>query len=209
MKINEIFYSIQGEGKLVGLPTIFIRTTGCNLRCSYCDTTYAYDSGEEMEIADIIEKIQNYPGKSICVTGGEPLIHEETTPLINHLLEKEYIITLETNGSTSIERVSGMKNLLLSLDIKCPSSSMQHKMNFRNISYLTTTDQLKFVIQNRDDYEYAKKILKKYMPKSAIFFQPVWGFDIKTLSSWVLADGLDVRIGFQLHKIIWGDKKGV
>ncbi len=209
MKINEIFYSIQGEGKWMGLPNIFIRTTGCNLRCSFCDTTYAYETGEEMSMEEIINRIQKHPCNYVCITGGEPLLHEEIVQLIDVLLEKKYVICLETNGSINIENLVGKKFLLISLDIKCPSSTMHEKMNFNNVSLLTCNDQLKFIIQNREDYEYAKKIIKKYKPQSAIFFQPVWGINLKELSSWVLNDGLDVRIGLQLHKIIWGDRKGV
>jgi len=209
MKINEIFYSIQGEGKWMGLPNIFIRTTGCNLRCSFCDTTYAYETGEEMSIEEIINRIRKHPCNYVCVTGGEPLLQEEIVQLIDVLLEKKYVICLETNGSIDIENLVGKKSLLISLDIKCPSSTMHEKMNFNNVSLLTCNDQLKFIIQNREDYEYAKKIIKKYKPQSAIFFQPVWGINLKELSSWVLNDGLDVRIGLQLHKIIWGDRKGV
>lgn len=209
MKINEIFYSIQGEGKWMGLPNIFIRTTGCNLRCSFCDTTYAYETGEEMSIEEIINRIRKHPCNYVCITGGEPLLQEEIVQLIDVLLEKKYVICLETNGSIGIESLVGKKSLLISLDIKCPSSTMHEKMNFNNVSLLTCNDQLKFIIQNREDYEYAKKIIKKYKPQSAIFFQPIWGINLKELSSWVLNDGLDVRIGLQLHKIIWGDRKGV
>lgn len=209
MKINEIFYSIQGEGKWMGLPNIFIRTTGCNLRCSFCDTTYAYETGEEMNIEEIINRIRKHPCNYVCITGGEPLLQEAIVQLIDVLLEKKYVICLETNGSIDIENLVGKKSLLISLDIKCPSSTMHEKMNFNNVSLLTCNDQLKFIIQNREDYEYAKKIIKKYKPQSAIFFQPVWGINLKELSSWVLNDGLDVRIGLQLHKIIWGDRKGV
>jgi 7-carboxy-7-deazaguanine synthase len=209
MKINEIFYSIQGEGKWMGRPNIFIRTTGCNLRCSFCDTTYAYETGEEMSIEEIINRIRKHPCNYVCITGGEPLLQEAIVQLIDVLLEKKYVICLETNGSIDIESLVGKKSLLISLDIKCPSSAMHEKMNFNNVSLLTCNDQLKFIIQNREDYEYAKKIIKKYKPQSAIFFQPVWGINLKELSSWVLNDGLDVRIGLQLHKIIWGDRKGV
>lgn len=209
MKINEIFYSIQGEGKWMGLPNIFIRTTGCNLRCSFCDTTYAYETGEEMSIEEIINRIRKHPCNYVCITGGEPLLQEAIVQLIDVLLEKKYVICLETNGSIDIENLVGKKSLLISLDIKCPSSTMHEKMNFNNVSLLTCNDQLKFIIQNREDYEYAKKNIKKYKPQSAIFFQPVWSINLKELSSWVLNDGLDVRIGLQLHKIIWGDRKGV
>ena len=209
MKINEIFYSIQGEGKWMGLPNIFIRTTGCNLRCSFCDTTYAYEDGGEMSMESIANEIQKYPCNYVCITGGEPLIQEETVQLIDTLLQEGYVICLETNGSIDIKKITGKKSLMISLDIKCPSSNMYEKMIFSNLACLTFNDQLKFVIQNRGDYTYAKKIVKKYKPLGTIFFQPVWGVNLKELSSWILNDGLDVRLGLQMHKIIWGDGKGV
>jgi len=209
MKINEIFYSLQGEGKLSGLPSIFIRSTGCNLRCTFCDTTYAYENGKEMSVVEIINQIQKFPSNYICITGGEPLLQDETIDLINALLKKGYEICLETNGSISIEKIAGRKSLLVSLDIKTPSSNMHKKMNFDNISKLTSYDQLKFIVKNKQDYDYAKDIYLKYKPKCDVFFQPLWGSNPKNLSSWILKDGLDVRLSLQLHKIIWGDKKRV
>jgi len=209
MKINEIFYSMQGEGSWVGLPNIFIRTTGCNLRCSFCDTTYAYIHGVEMDVKEVVDEIQKYLCNYVCITGGEPLLQEETVELLDVLLQKKYVVCVETNGSINIEKLVGKKSLMISLDIKCPSSTMHDKMNFDNLSQLSCNDQLKFVINNKVDYEYAKKIMKKYKPQCIIFFQPVWGTDPKKLSSWILHDGLNVRIGLQLHKILWGDTKGV
>ncbi len=209
MEINELFYSIQGEGKWMGLPNIFIRTTGCNLRCSFCDTTYAYENGEEMSIETIVNDIQKYPCNYVCITGGEPLIQDETVELIDVLLKRKYVLCMETNGSIDIKKLARKKSLMISLDIKCPSSNMYEKMIFSNLACLTFNDQLKFVIQNRGDYTYAKKTVKKYKPLGTIFFQPVWEASLKDLSSWILDDGLDVRIGLQMHKIIWGDRKGV
>jgi len=209
MKINEIFYSMQGEGSWVGLPNIFIRTTGCNLRCSFCDTTYAYIHGVEMDVKEVVDEIQKYPCNYVCITGGEPLLQEETVELLDVLLQKKYVVCVETNGSVNIEKLVGKKSLMISLDIKCPSSTMHDKMNFDNLSQLTCTDQLKFVINDKVDYEYAKKIMKKYKPQCIIFFQPVYSTDPKKLSSWILHDGLNVRIGLQLHKILWGDTKRV
>jgi len=209
MKINEIFYSLQGEGIWIGLPNIFIRVTGCNLRCSYCDTKYAYKQGKNIHINDIINEIHKYPCTYICITGGEPLLQDETLDLIEILIEKKYKICLETNGSINIEKILGKKSLMLSVDIKCPSSHMHEKMIFNNLSYLTNNDQLKFVIKNRNDYDYSKSIIKKYKPICKIFFQPVWGINPKTLSTWILDDGLNARLGLQLHKILWGVKKGI
>jgi len=208
MKINEIFYSLQGEGKNTGLPTIFIRVTGCNLRCSYCDTKYAYYTGKELEIPKIIKKIEKYNCKNICITGGEPLLQKDITLLIDKLTEKNYNICLETNGSCSIKNISNKKNLVISLDIKCPSSNMQNKMDYSNIKLLKEEDQLKFIIKNKKDYEYAKEIIERYKPKCTVYLQPVWGTNPEKLAEWIKKDYLNVRLGLQLHKIIWGEKRG-
>jgi 7-carboxy-7-deazaguanine synthase len=202
IKINEIFYSIQGEGKWTGLPNIFIRTTGCNLRCSYCDTKYAYEEGTNKTINEILDKIKKYQCKKICITGGEPLIQKETKKLIESLLKKKYSICLETNGSKDIKPLINKKNLLISLDIKCPSSKMEKKILFENIKYLENKDQLKFVIKNKKDYDYAKKIIEKYSINCKIFFQPVWDTKPEKIADWILKDNLNVRLGLQLHKIL-------
>lgn len=209
MKINEIFYSLQGEGRWAGLPNIFIRTSSCNLRCSYCDTKYAYEDGKEMSIDKITEEISRYPCKYVCITGGEPLLQKDILDLINVLSEDKYHICIETNGSIDIKSISKYKSLLISLDIKCPSSKMHKKNYLQNISFLKKDDQIKFVIKDRKDYEYAKKILNEYKPMCTVFFQPVWGTDHSNLAKWIIQDNLDVKLGLQLHKIIWGDKRGV
>lgn len=209
MKINEIFYSIQGEGRWSGLPNIFIRATGCNLRCSYCDTKYAYNEGKEFTVENIIQTIDKYPCKYVCITGGEPLEQKENKNLIEKLLGKKYDICIETNGSQPIQNLPNNNELLISLDIKCPSSNMNEKMIFENISLLKEKDQLKFVIQNKYDYNYAKKTLQKYKPCCPVFFQPVWGTNPKNLAGWIIKDGLNVKLGLQLHKILFGDKKGI
>ncbi len=202
MKINEIFYSIQGEGKWTGLPNIFIRTTGCNLRCNYCDTEYAYTKGNNKTINEIIDEITKYQCKKICLTGGEPLIQEDSIKLIKRLLKQNYIICLETNGSKDIKPLKKKKNLLISLDIKCPSSKMEKKMLFENIKFLENKDQLKFVIKDKKDYDYAKNILKKYSTKCDSFFQPVWSTKPEKIANWILKDNLDVKLGMQIHKIL-------
>ncbi len=209
MKVNEIFYSIQGEGKLVGIPSIFLRLTGCNLRCSFCDTKYAYLQGEEMTIPAILDKIKKFTCTNICITGGEPLLQKDTVKLIEALLQKNYKICLETNGSISIKKLVEKKSLVISLDIKCPSSGSHEQMNIKNISYLSEKDQLKFIINNKKDYNYAKEIFKRYNPSCNVFFQSVWGTNPKKLASWILNDRLPVRLALQLHKIIWGEKRGV
>jgi 7-carboxy-7-deazaguanine synthase len=209
MKINEIYYSIQGEGILIGLPSVFIRTSGCNLRCKWCDTKYAYEKGEEMDSKHIQNHIAIYQSKYICITGGEPLEQDDMGPLIDLLIEEGYSICLETNGSKSIEGLPKKDNLIISLDIKCPSSEMQEKMYFSNLEMLEPKDQLKFVISDEKDYEYAKGILDKYFPKCNVIMMPVYGKDIKSLADWVLRDNLYARVLPQLHKMIWGETRGV
>jgi 7-carboxy-7-deazaguanine synthase len=206
MKINEIFYSIQGEGKWAGLPNIFIRTTGCNLRCVFCDTKYAYDNGKEMNLTKILDEISKYPCKIVCLTGGEPLLQNEIYKLIELLLKNKYKLCIETNGSINIKNLL-KKSIMISLDIKCPSSNMHKKNNFSNISLLRDCDQLKFIINDKKDYNYAKEIIKKYNPNCTIFFQAVWKTDPNKLARWIITDGLNVRLGLQIHKILWGEER--
>ena len=208
MKVNEIFFSIQGEGKWSGLPNIFVRTSGCNLRCSFCDTKYAYYNGVEMSLNQIISRIKNYPSKYICITGGEPLLQTDVYEFINSLLEKNYNICIETNGSIDIKNLVKIKKVLISLDIKCPSSNMQDKNFLQNIILLRKTDQIKFIIKDKVDYNYAKKIVLQYKPACDIYFQPVWGTEPKFLADLILKDELNVKLSLQLHKIIWNDEKG-
>jgi 7-carboxy-7-deazaguanine synthase len=207
MKINEIFFSIQGEGKWSGLPSIFIRTTGCNLRCSFCDTKYAYYSGEEISLNQIISRIEKYPSKNISITGGEPLLQTDIYDLIKNLLEKKYSICIETNGTIDITDLTKMKSVLISLDIKCPSSNMNGKNYLKNIKLLRETDQIKFIIKDKVDYKYSKKVLLQYKPICDIYFQPVWGVKPKFLANLILKDGLKIKLGLQLHKIIWNEEK--
>ena len=208
MKINEIFYSIQGEGLWAGMPNIFIRTTGCNLRCSYCDTTYAYDAGNIYTIEQIMKQLSFYPCMYLCITGGEPLLQPDIYSLVDAAFSKKYHICIETNGSRLIKQLCN-KPLLISLDVKCPSSNMQSKMHLDNLSYLRDCDQLKFIIGTDKDYTYACEILATYEPHGTIFFQPVWGTDTAALAKKILNDKLSVRLGLQFHKILFGDCKGV
>jgi len=209
MKINEIFFSIQGEGKWTGLPNIFIRTSGCNLRCLFCDTKYAYDKGTDKTINEILNEISKFSYKYVCITGGEPLLQKDIFDLINILIKKNYVVSIETNGSIEIKGLSQIDKLMISMDVKCPSSKMDEKNYFENISQLKPKDQIKFIINDKNDYKYAKKVIKKYKPNCTIFFQPVWGTPIKKLAEWILKDKINVYLGIQLHKIIWGDKKGL
>ncbi len=208
MKINEIFYSLQGEGILIGVPTTFIRTTGCNLRCTWCDTKYAYEEGKEMTLEEIVTRVRDFKANYVCLTGGEPLLQKDITKLIQELSDEGYQVSLETNGSISIEELPCLDSLMISLDIKCPSSGMHEKMEFSNLELLSPNDQLKFIIEDEKDYGYAKDIITKYNPICSIIMMPVGGIDLKNLAEWVLRDNLNVRVLPQLHKLIWGEKRG-
>jgi len=205
--VNEIFYSIQGESLNSGRPCVFVRLTGCNLRCSYCDTGYAYEEGNEMEIGTIIDQISAYHCTLVELTGGEPLVQKETPKLIDTLLKKNYEVMIETNGTLDIDRV-GNKCIRI-VDIKCPSSGESRNNDYRNIEKLTKRDQLKFVIGSREDYLFAKDIVLsecKTIEPDHILFSPVYDIlmpDI--LAGWILKDRLNVRLHLQLHRIIWPD----
>lgn len=207
--VNEIFYSIQGESIYQGLPCIFIRLSGCNLRCSYCDTRYAYDEGTEMEIKEILDRIAVYECPLIEITGGEPLMQQETPLLIYNLLEGEYEVLMETNGSFDISRVDN--RCVKIMDIKCPTSNESDKNDMENLKRLNIGDQIKFVIGNRIDYEFAKKITELKPPKlppDHILFSPVSGKMVPgKLAKWILEDKLNIRFHLQIHKIIWPDRE--
>ena len=208
LRVNEIFYSIQGESTFAGFPCIFIRLTGCNLRCTYCDTTYAYEQGDDIPLDRILATVKGFDCNLIEVTGGEPLIQDETPDLIAALIKKGYTVLLETNGSQDISMVDTRCARIV--DIKCPSSRMDNKNYWKNLDYITPNDQLKFVIAHRQDYLYAKKVLDaaaiKRRKKLLINFSPVFNeIDLKDLAGWMLADNLPVRLQIQLHKYIWGE----
>ncbi len=210
--VNEIFYSIQGESIYSGRPCIFVRLTGCNLRCTYCDTRYAYEEGEEMEIAEITRRVAAYNCRLVEITGGEPLLQTETPLLILRLLEKEYEVLMETNGSLDISKVDA--RCVKIVDIKCPSSDASEKNDPENLKRLNPKDQIKFVIGNRADYVYAKKATELNppdFPENHILFSPVSGkMPPADLAEWILEDNLNVRLHLQIQKIIWPDReKGV
>lgn len=206
MKICEIFYSIQGESTFSGLPCIFIRTSGCNLRCSYCDTRFAYEEGYEIKAEKILEKIKSYNCNLIEITGGEPLLQEEVYGFIDKALKANYRILIETNGSILTDRLP--KQVTKILDIKCPGSGQSEMMDFNNLSYLNRDDQVKFVIMDESDYNWAKKVIAENNLTSItenILFSSVYGIlDPKKLAEWILKDNLNVRLQVQMHKIIWG-----
>jgi 7-carboxy-7-deazaguanine synthase len=206
MKIYSIFKSLQGEGLTIGAPTTFIRTSGCPLRCTYCDTPQAFDKGEQMSLDDIIKKVKQMKCSHVCLTGGEPLAQKDAAMLIQMILGDGYNLVIETNGAMSLDDLPCVENLSISMDIKCPSSGESEKMLFENIEILGPTDQLKFIIQDDADYKYAKGIMEKYSPKCEVILTPVGGKDLRDLAEKVLKDGLNVRVLPQLHKFIWGDE---
>lgn len=206
MKIYSIFKSLQGEGLTIGAPTAFIRTSGCPLRCTYCDTPQAFDKGEQMTVDAIISKVAKLKCHHVCLTGGEPMAQKDAVKLIERLLDEGYHLVLETNGAMPLDELPCVDNLTISMDIKCPSSGESSKMLFDNIEILGPTDQLKFVIADDQDYRYAKDVIEKYTPKCEVILTPVGGTELKPLAEKVLKDGLDVRILPQLHKFIWGNE---
>ena len=204
MKINEIFKSIQGETSYAGLPCAFVRVTGCNLRCNYCDTTYAYEEGKEMSLSTILECIARLKTKIVCVTGGEPLSNNDTPLLLEELLVKKYTVLVETNGSYDIRTIP--QEIIKIMDIKCPDSNMSHLMNWQNIKYLTKFDEVKFVLSSRKDYDWTKAVIYKYNLSEVanILIGTVFGaISPKMVVQWILEDNLDVRFQLQLHKYIW------
>jgi len=209
MKVNEIFYSIQGEGTYIGVPMVFVRFTGCNLRCTWCDTKYAWEEGREMEIDEIIDEIKKYQTKWVCVTGGEPLLQKDIYKFINRLLDMDYKVLVETNGSISIENLPCEENIIVDMDIKTPSSGMTQFMDLSNLELLGKKDTVKFVIANDEDYEFMKSFIKNHEINAEIIVQPEGNKNMKELVEKVLSDQLNVRVLPQLHKIIWGDRRGV
>ncbi|MDD3398766.1 MAG: radical SAM protein [Candidatus Methanomethylophilaceae archaeon] len=207
MRICEIFRSLQGEGVMIGIPTVFIRTVGCNLSCSWCDTAYSREGGEEMTLEEIVSRIG--PTRHICLTGGEPLLQDDAVPLTQMLLDSGRHVTLETNGSMDISGLPDHPSLLVSMDIKCPMSGMEHRMRLENLSSLKEKDQLKFIIADGYDLNYAVNVLRHHEVRCNVVLSPVGGMDLEPLAEEVLASGLEVRVLPQLHKIIWGERKGV
>ena len=204
LKINEIFYSIQGESTFAGERCVFVRLTGCNLRCTYCDTEYAFYDGEDLEVDSIIERIKSYNCNLVEITGGEPLLQNEVYPLMIKLCNKGFTVLLETSGSLSIEKVD--KRVINILDFKTPSSKMDKKNDFNNVAFLKPNDEVKFVLGSRKDYDWAKEIINKYKldEKVTVLFSSVFEkIEHVELVSWILEDRLNVRYQLQMHKYIW------
>lgn len=210
LRIHEIFHSLQGESSRVGLPTVFVRLTGCPLRCGYCDTEYAFHGGKTMAFDDILFAVANYQAKYVCVTGGEPLAQKNCLSLLTQLCDAGYSVSLETSGAMDIQAVDPRVSVIM--DIKTPGSGEVSKNAWANIDYLKASDEVKFVLLNREDYEWAKGVLSEHQlhEKCAVLFSPVYHDLTPTqLAEWVLQDHLPVRMQVQLHKVLWGEKPGV
>lgn len=205
LKVNEIFYSVQGESTYAGLPCVFVRLTYCNLRCTYCDTEYAFYEGKNLSVPEIISEVKKYNCNLVEITGGEPLFQmNECLELMKQLCDQSFEVLLETSGSLSIKEVDQRVKIIM--DLKCPSSGMLKKNLYENINYLKPDDELKFVIGNREDYNWASEILKEYNPgnKCKILFSVVFGkLEPIQLVNWILEDKLNVRFQLQMHKFIW------
>ncbi len=209
LRITEIFYSLQGESKTVGWPTVFIRLTGCPLRCVYCDTRYAFSGGEWLSLDEIIQQVKQYKTRHITVTGGEPLAQKACNNLLKQLCDKGYQVSLETSGAMDVADVDA--RVVKVMDIKTPSSGEVEKNRFSNIDFLNESDEIKFVICNYDDYCWSKDIIKRYKltDKCDVLFSPVQGDITPTdLADWILQDQLNVRFQIQLHKYLWDDQPG-
>ncbi|HXN06413.1 MAG TPA: radical SAM protein [Nitrospiria bacterium] len=209
MKVNEIFYSVQGESTFTGLPTVFVRTTGCPLRCSWCDTSYAFYEGTEKSIDRVIEEIEKFGCRLVELTGGEPLTQNDSGRLMTSLLDRGFEVLLETSGAISIKEVDQRVKIIM--DVKCPGSGMSGRMDWGNLSLLKPGDEIKFVIAGREDYEWSRETVIKLKPAQTVLFSPVFGqLNPRMLVEWILDDRLPVRFQTQLHKIIWSpETRGV
>lgn len=208
-RITEIFYSLQGETRTVGLPTVFVRLTGCPLRCGYCDTEYAFYGGEKMDIEDIVAQVASYKPRYVCVTGGEPLAQPNCIPLLTALCDLGVEVSIETSGAMDISKVD--PRVVRVMDLKTPGSGEVSKNRYDNIALLSQHDQLKFVICSRDDYDWACNKLHEYQlaERCEVLFSPIHGeLDPAQLADWIVADNLPVRMQLQLHKYLWGDEQG-
>lgn len=209
MELSEIFYSLQGESSCTGLPCVFVRLAGCNLRCTYCDTKYAYESEFTLSVKEIIKEIEKYfPVKLVEITGGEPLLQSEAIELMQLLIKKKYKVLLETNNSISLMNVPDQ--VIKIVDFKTPSSGMSEKMLWDNIAFFNDKDELKFVIADKQDFDWAIRAIKKNnLLKFQILFSPVFGkLDQTILAEWMLKTKLSIRLNVQMHKLLWSDRRG-
>jgi 7-carboxy-7-deazaguanine synthase len=210
LRITEIFHSIQGESSHIGRPCVFVRLTGCNLRCRWCDSVYTFTGGEKMSLEQVMERVRSYGCRLVEVTGGEPLAQAESLDLIKALCDEEFEVLIETSGSIDVTPVDRRAKLIL--DVKCPGSGEAEKNRWENLQHLREHDEIKFVLADRADYDFARDVIaRERLGKRQILFSPVWGsLDLKSLAEWILADRVPARLQTQLHKHIWGpDATGV
>ncbi|MEM6302771.1 MAG: 7-carboxy-7-deazaguanine synthase QueE [Pseudomonadota bacterium] len=210
LRITEIFFSLQGEARTVGIPTVFVRLTGCPLRCGYCDSEYAFTGGEKMTFADIMKEVANHSPRYVCVTGGEPLAQRNCIPLLRELCDAGYEVSLETSGALSVEQVDS--RVVKVVDLKTPGSGEVKRNRYENMALLSKNDQVKFVVCDRADYEWARFKIDEYQLAervSDVLFSPIHGsLSPRVLAEWILEDRLPVRLQVQLHKLIWDDAPG-
>ena len=209
LRITEIFYSLQGEARNVGLPTVFVRLTGCPLRCHYCDTAYAFTGGETITLNDIVRQVEVYKSRHVTVTGGEPMAQKKCLTLLERLCDADYEVSLETSGAIDISMVDSRVSRIV--DIKTPDSGEHEKNRYENIECLQSNDQVKFVICSEQDYQWSKQLLQEYdlVSRCEVLFSPCHGeLEAGTLADWILQDQLGVRLQIQLHKYLWGDVAG-
>jgi 7-carboxy-7-deazaguanine synthase len=214
LRVTEIFYSIQGESTWAGVPCTFVRLTGCPLRCVWCDTAYAFHGGERMSFDEIVARVRAYPADVIEVTGGEPLAHAPAYALTERLLEEGYTVLVETSGAFDIAPLDPRVHKIM--DLKCPGSGESHRNRWENLEHLTERDEIKFVVKDRNDYEWARETIRargldarvEAGSLRALLVSPVWGdIDLEELADWILEDALRVRLQMQLHKLVWGPER--
>ena len=209
LRLTEIFFSLQGEASRVGLPTVFVRLTGCPLRCSWCDTTYSFTGGEAASIESVLAEVAKYPARQVCVTGGEPLAQKECLPLLTALCDAGYEVSLETSGALDIAAVD--PRVARIMDLKAPDSAESARNRWENLALLNSRDEIKLVIASRGDYEWARDVLRQRQLDTLcpVLFSPAQGLiEARALAEWILEDGLNVRFQMQLHKLLWGNIKG-
>jgi len=209
LRITEIFYSLQGEATRVGLPTVFVRLTGCPLRCTWCDTTYSFTGGEPATIESVLAEVAKYPARQVCITGGEPLSQKECLPLLTALCDAGYDVSLETSGALDVSAVDPRVSRIM--DLKAPDSGEVERNLWANLDCLNARDEIKIVIASRGDYEWARDIMRQRQIDRLcpVLFSPAQGLiEPQSLAEWILADGLNVRFQLQLHKLLWGNMQG-
>jgi len=211
LRVSEIFASIQGETSFVGLPFAFVRLTGCNLRCRYCDTTYAYDDGEEIPLEEVVSRVTFFGIPRVTVTGGEPLLQEEAPALVTALLDLDHTVLVETNGTVPLSRLD--PRAIKIMDVKCPASGEAGKTAWENFAHLSARDEVKFVLSSEEDYRFAREVIRKYGTEGPfkVLFSPAFGLlPPERLAGWMVGDAIDARFQLQIHKLVWGpDRRGV